>query len=33
MLHVQISRFAAAAIAVCVAASDYCLLSVFPGRP
>jgi hypothetical protein len=32
MLHVRIDRFAIAALAVRVAATDYCLLSVFPGR-
>lgn len=32
MLHVRIDRFAIAALAVRVAATDDCLLSVFPGR-
>jgi hypothetical protein len=33
MLLARIDRSAAAAIAVSVRATDYCLLSVFPGRP
>jgi hypothetical protein len=32
MWNVRIDRSAIAAIAVRVAATDYCLLSVFPGR-
>jgi hypothetical protein len=32
MWNVQIDRSAIAALAVRVAATDYCLLSVFPGR-
>lgn len=32
MLHVGFHRFAAAALVARVRATDYCLLSVFPGR-
>jgi hypothetical protein len=32
MLYVHVDRSSAAAIAVRVGATDYCLLSVFPGR-
>jgi len=32
MLNVRIDRSAIAAIAARMAATDYCLLSVFPGR-
>jgi hypothetical protein len=32
LLVVRIDRFAAAALAACVRTTDYCLLSVFPGR-
>jgi hypothetical protein len=32
MLHVRIDRLAAAALVARACATEYCLLSVFPGR-